>query len=315
MNTSIFICRFCGKECKNSNSLKQHECRCYENPNRIIENKLEIEAYEKSPKICPICCNVIPYKKRHQKTCSPECGNVLRTNNSINTKNLNEYNNEYICKYCGRICKNGNSLRNHERLCKENPDRQIMTYNNFENYNKNYNGTRCYKKRVAWNKGLTKETDNRVLKYSESFKKSLESGKYTPKRTKHTEEYKERLRLLQKETNYGHKHFVKEKHISWNGYEFTSRSSYEIDYANMLDEQKIDYKYEVLRIKYYDTYLKIERTSIPDFYLPDSNTITEVKSSYTLNVQNMKDRVKNYRELGYNFILMLDKKEVNIDNM
>lgn len=30
----------------------------------------------------------------------------------------------FICKYCGAEKKNGNSLRNHERLCKENPNRQ-----------------------------------------------------------------------------------------------------------------------------------------------------------------------------------------------
>lgn len=28
-------CKFCGKECKNSNSLKQHEIRCKQNPNKI----------------------------------------------------------------------------------------------------------------------------------------------------------------------------------------------------------------------------------------------------------------------------------------
>ena len=30
----------------------------------------------------------------------------------------------YTCQYCGKQCKNQNSLRNHERLCKQNPDRQ-----------------------------------------------------------------------------------------------------------------------------------------------------------------------------------------------
>lgn len=29
------------------------------------------------------------------------------------------------CTYCDKECKNGNSLRNHERLCKSNPNRQI----------------------------------------------------------------------------------------------------------------------------------------------------------------------------------------------
>ena len=30
------------------------------------------------------------------------------------------------CKFCGRYCKNNNSLRNHERLCHDNPNRQII---------------------------------------------------------------------------------------------------------------------------------------------------------------------------------------------
>lgn len=29
-----------------------------------------------------------------------------------------------LCKFCNKKCKNNNSLRNHERLCKNNPNRQ-----------------------------------------------------------------------------------------------------------------------------------------------------------------------------------------------
>lgn len=32
-----------------------------------------------------------------------------------------------ICKFCGKECKNPNSLRNHERLCKSNPNHQISS--------------------------------------------------------------------------------------------------------------------------------------------------------------------------------------------
>ena len=43
----------------------------------------------------------------------------------------------YNCKYCGKECKNDNSLRNHERLCKSNPNRQLTNYergiNTFKN--------------------------------------------------------------------------------------------------------------------------------------------------------------------------------------
>ena len=42
---------------------------------------------------------------------------------------------EFICKYCGKECINTNSLRNHERLCKENPNRQLLHgHDNFYSY-------------------------------------------------------------------------------------------------------------------------------------------------------------------------------------
>ena len=31
-------CKYCGKLCKNKNSLAQHECRCKKNPNKIKVN-------------------------------------------------------------------------------------------------------------------------------------------------------------------------------------------------------------------------------------------------------------------------------------
>lgn len=57
------------------------------------------------------------------------------------------------CQFCGKECKNQNSLCNHERQCKSNPNRQtvchsIVGFNNFG--------------RQAWNKGLKKEDDIRI---------------------------------------------------------------------------------------------------------------------------------------------------------
>lgn len=72
----------------------------------------------------------------------------------------------YVCKYCGKVCKNDNSLRNHERLCKNNPDRQdsyLMKKNKRSDY-------------VPWNKGLTKDTDERVAKGAETYHRRVESG-------------------------------------------------------------------------------------------------------------------------------------------
>lgn len=40
------------------------------------------------------------------------------------------------CKFCGKLCKNQNSLRNHERVCKSNPNRQAIE--NWVKHNENW---------------------------------------------------------------------------------------------------------------------------------------------------------------------------------
>ena len=101
-------------------------------------------------------------------------------------------------------------------------------------------------------------------------------------------------------------------HITWDNKRVYLRSSYEKDYAIYLDENEILYDVEKLRFYYYDTQQKIERVAIPDFYLIESNTIVEIKSAWTLDVINMIDRVKVYKENGYNFKLILDHKETDL---
>lgn len=101
-------------------------------------------------------------------------------------------------------------------------------------------------------------------------------------------------------------------YTSWNNKEVYLRSSYELDYAKELDKNHIDYDCECLRIKYLNTQDNEYHCAIPDFYLKDTNTIVEIKSSWTLDIQNMKDKFKAYKELGYNCKLILDHKEVNL---
>lgn len=73
-----------------------------------------------------------------------------------------------------------------------------------------------------------------------------------------------------------------------------------------MDECKIDYEVESLKIKYFDTQKEKIRVAIPDFYIPSLNMIVEIKSEWTYDEQNMKDKVKAYKELGYNFKLIKD---------
>lgn len=103
-------------------------------------------------------------------------------------------------------------------------------------------------------------------------------------------------------------------HTTWLGDKIWYRSSYELNYCNKLDEEKINYKVESLRIEYWDSQSKKVRTAIPDFLLPDTNTIVEIKSSYTYDPVNMKDKFKSYIKNGYKCKLILDGETINIKN-
>jgi hypothetical protein len=68
-----------------------------------------------------------------------------------------------ICRFCSKICKNKLSLSTHESKCPSNPDRVYV------------NGMTGKK---AWNKGLSKETDQRIKRYAENLSTSMK-GKST----------------------------------------------------------------------------------------------------------------------------------------
>lgn len=76
-----------------------------------------------------------------------------------------------ICKFCGKNCKNDNSHRNHERLCPKNPNRNYVSHT---------------KGIIAWNKGKTKETDERIKQSAETYHKHILDGTITsPYKNKH----------------------------------------------------------------------------------------------------------------------------------
>ena len=88
-------------------------------------------------------------------------------------------------------------------------------------------------------------------------------------------------------------------HTTWEGKKIFYRSGAELKYAELLDEEKIQYEVESLRIEYYDSEKGYNRVAIPDFLLSETNEIIEVKSRITFRKQNMLDKFKKYKELGY----------------
>lgn len=109
-----------------------------------------------------------------------------------------------------------------------------------------------------------------------------------------------------------HKNYKTGYHTTWFNYTFHYRSSYELIFAKHLDEQKLTYEYESKKIRYYDTQKKQWRYAIPDFYIPSMNTIVEIKSQWTYDPTNMKDKEKFYKKAGYSFNLLLDEDIQNL---
>ena len=99
------------------------------------------------------------------------------------------------------------------------------------------------------------------------------------------------------------KFFKTGEHITWTGETIIYRSSYELDLCLEFDQAHIRYKVEPFMVEYLDSKTKNIRFAIPDFYLPDYNVIIEVKSKFTLDKQNMLDKINAYLEQGYDFVL------------
>lgn len=116
--------------------------------------------------------------------------------------------------------------------------------------------------------------------------------------------------LLQNRAEPRRRKYQHIRHTSWYGASIYMRSSYELDYAKQLDEQKIMYYCESVRIQYYDSVQQKYRIAVPDFYLPETNTIVEIKATYWYDKQNMDDKSAEYQKNGYNFKLILDKELV-----
>ena len=105
------------------------------------------------------------------------------------------------------------------------------------------------------------------------------------------------------------------KYITWEGKEIYLRSSYEEEYAKELDSLKIKYEVESIRISYFNKVKDREAIAVPDFYLPETNTIIEIKSDFTLDIEEMICKFDRYKELGYSVKLLLEKEEVDLYNI
>lgn len=212
------------------------------------------------------------------------------------------------CKYCNKECKNSNSLRNHERLCKNNPNRQIPK-NNFIKYNQyrkeNFvKGTNQYIKarklglpipEVSYEtkKKLSESRKNKLL--SEEHKKRISEGMHKAV-SKYPESYSScningRVKIYE-----------------YNGVKLNGK--WELEFAKYLDENKIVWERPKVGIEY--IWNNNIHLYFPDFYLPEFDIYVEVKGLIRDKDYCKWKNIKNLILIQKNEIIAIRKNKFNI---
>jgi len=166
----------------------------------------------------------------------------------------------------------------------------------------------------AWGTNRKKVEKTIKQKYG-SFEKMYEENaektkktfykKYNVSNINKTKKHRERLSKLAAERYDSGEKVFGMKYGTHNPTKLLYQGSYE---KHFLDTFYQKFKIEKApRIKY--EYEGIERTYIPDFYLPEKNLIVEIKSLYTFNLHKKINLAKEQACLkqGYKFMFVIDK--------
>lgn len=166
----------------------------------------------------------------------------------------------------------------------------------------------------GWRKGLTKETDERIVKGAQTYVDRLQNGEIVSTWTgkclskEHREAIsKGRIKNLKDSSNFG---FVKTKYYTiycpYIENYVNVQGSWEYKYASYLNEKNIKW---IHSRKYILTYFnEIERRYFPDFYLPELDEYHEVKGWF---MDSDKEKMKYVIKCNKNKrIRILQKKQL-----
>lgn len=258
---------------------------------------------------CELCGReiIVNNYSRHLK--SHENGNFDKINSQTHLDH-----DDLFCKYCGKECKNRNSLAQHEIRCRENPNHKsnnsLLTHNN-----KLKSG-----EVLPWNKGLSKETDERIKKYTETYRKNHKLGLHKKSNDWLNDAQKrnlavEKLRISALKNHLGWSNTG--KIIEYKGVKLNS--SYELKVAQELDSNMIRWE-RPGGIPYNDNKGKFHNY-IPDFYLPDYDIYLEPKNNYLIENVNTYlgfydlDKLKWVSEQNNVKIILLTVDELTWDSI
>lgn len=248
-------CKICKKVFKTNQILTRHLKKHYVGQIDINGNKVKCE--------CEVCHKFISKNNIMKHLRSHETHPKYHTAKTqhVSHKGLN-------CIYCEKLCKNKNSLAQHECRCKLNPNKYSVV-NNFGSYSANG----C----TAWNKGLTKETDIRVARYAKTFSTNYQAGLFTITNRSADPEVRAKLRKAALDNIQsgkvipicharGHKGY-------YNG--IWCDSSWELAFVIYCISNKIPVMRNFDRFEY--NFGGNTHIYVPDFYLPDTQQYVEIK--------------------------------------
>lgn len=168
------------------------------------------------------------------------------------------------CKFCNKTCKNSNSLKNHERLCRENPNKQESNFK--------FVGS-------PWNKGLTK-ADPRVEKNAKAVSESL---KGRPSKTVWTDEMRKAKSEWRKKLHEEHPETHPNRKLAGNRSSMSYPEKVAYDHLQSLG---VVFEHQKQVAGFY-----------PDFVI--GNIIIEIDGARWHNDEKDLIRDKKLRSLGY----------------
>jgi hypothetical protein len=240
--------------------------------------------------------------------------------------------NKKTCEICSREISLSN-ISKHKRYHDKNPNK-ILIKEEWKDEDGNYNCPYCNKKYkklgigihifrkhteqgkkiqrkktgTSWNKGLTKETDERVKRNGEQISKSISGENNHSYGKKLSDERKQHLSKIAKQRGIGGKTYKKiYKYKMICGKEIYMDSSYEIKVAEELDKNNIRWE-RPISMKWTDKNNK-EHNYFADFYLIDYNVYLDPKNDFLIEKDKEKiELVKNQNDIS---IFVLNKKELS----
>ena len=268
----MYICKYCGREFESRFKLNAHIGWCKNNPNAKSKCNFNSESGKEKMRL------------------------------------LNEKRDDLFCKYCGKQCKNLNSLKQHEVRCKNNPSFIFVKDNLYEYRLKLQSGDK-----IVWNKGLTKDTDDRVKAQGETFHNRYENGEikvWCEGLTKDTDErikqYASKIsETISSKIEDSDWHCQTKKRIEYKDDVFDS--DWEFEFVKFLDVHNIKWIRKISPFIY--IYENSEHRYFPDLYLPDYDLYIEIKGYCT-----EKDKAKwDQFDKKLDIYFLKDLKELDID--